>query len=77
MKCPYCNGTGELTAHCPGPLIKATRETLGLTQLELSAAVGLSRAQIANIEAGRSDIPTKTLIAFANAMGVKPGEILP
>lgn len=77
MKCPHCNGTGELAVFGIGDLVKAHRQGAKLTQEELSERAGLSRAQIANIEAGRSDIPVKTLMRLAEGIGCKAGELLP
>lgn len=69
MKCPRCNGTGEVPGLATGEAIRAFREKLGMTQLELSEVVGRSRAQIANIESGRSDLPISMLARFAKALG--------
>lgn len=77
MRCPHCNGTGELAVYGIGDLVKAKRNEAKLTQIELSERTGISRAQIANIEAGRSDIPVKTLMRLAEGIGCKAGELLP
>lgn len=77
MKCPHCKGTGELTVVGIGDLVKAHRQEAGLTQEQLSEKAGLSRAQIANIEAGRSDIPVKTLVRIAEGIGCRAGDLLP
>ena len=67
MKCPHCNGTGELTPEqmTVGGLILAARRARYWTQEELARRVEMSRVQIANIELGRSDLPLKTLARFA------------
>lgn len=77
MKCPHCNGTGELEVFGIGDLVKARRKAAGMTQEELSGRTSISRAQIANIEAGRSDIPVKTLMRLADGIGCKAGDLLP
>lgn len=79
MKCPYCDGTGTLTQEHThvGALVLAARHSKGLTQLELSQDCGLSRAQIANLETGRTDIPVKTLMRIAKALGVSASELVP
>lgn len=77
MKCPHCNGTGELETFGIGDLLKAQRKVAKLTQEDLAAKSSISRAQIANIEAGRSDIPVKTLMRLADAIGCKAGDLLP
>lgn len=79
MKCPMCEGSGEMSAEhwTIGTSILATRRAKGLTQEQLSALVGITRPQIANIETGRSDMPTEMLLRFAKALGVRPAELLP
>mgnify|MGYP001555698466 CR=1 FL=1 len=79
MKCPHCNGTGSLSADSihPGTLILAMRKAKSLTQLDLASRVGMSRAQIANIEVGRSDMPLRTLARFAAALEVSMKDLVP
>lgn len=77
MRCPHCDGTGELPEPGFGAMVLARRKKLGLTQAEVSVKCGLGRAQIANIEAGRTDVPTKTLIRIAEALNCRPGDLLP
>lgn len=79
MKCPHCNGTGELTGdevHF-GALICAVRKARGWTQQELADAMHMSRGQIANVEVGRSDIPLKTLARFAEALKCTMKDLVP
>lgn len=78
MKCPYCDGTGQLEAAAHmGAVLKAAREGAGMTQEQVSAKIGRSRAQIANIEAGRSEITVSLLGQFAAAFGVSMKELVP
>ena len=79
MKCPHCDGTGELGAGAihTGTLILATRKAKGLTQLDLSQRMAMSRTQICNIEVGRSDMPLKTLKRFADALEVSMKDLVP
>lgn len=79
LKCPTCNGSGEISAEAwsIGLSILTVRRAKGLTQEQLANAAGVSRPQIANIESGRSDMPTETLLRFAKALGVRPAELLP
>jgi DNA-binding Xre family transcriptional regulator len=79
MKCPHCDGTGRLSLERAtyGEMILARRKAMGMTQDELSKKVMLSRAQIANVETGRSDIPMKTLQRFAEALECSPRDLLP
>lgn len=67
MKCPHCNGTGTLDAPHYGDLVHAQRRARGMTQQDVAEKAGISRAQIANMEAGRTDIPLKTLARIASA----------
>lgn len=79
MKCPHCDGTGELPpedAHV-GTLIMTHRKARGMTQEELANALGKSRPQIANIEAGRSSFDVRQLREYADALGVSARELIP
>lgn len=79
IKCPHCDGSGRLAVErtTVGDMILAARKASGLTQEELCKKVMLSRAQIANIESGRSDMPVKKLQLFADAFGCSPRDLLP
>lgn len=79
IACPHCDGTGRLEVKrtTVGDLLLAKRKASGLTQEELCKKVMLSRAQIANIESGRSDIPMKTLQRFAEAFECSPKDLIP
>ena len=79
MRCPHCNGTGELetTAAHVGVMILVARNAACMTQDELASNVGKSRAQIANIEAGRSSFDVKMLTTFADALGVPAKDLIP
>ncbi len=76
MKCPYCEGTGELDASI-GALIAARRNQLGLTQLDVAEKVGCTRAHIANLETDRTDLPIKTLLRVAMALDCSAKDLLP
>lgn len=79
VKCPHCDGTGRMAMEraSVGDMIQVQRKKAGLTQEQLCEKVLLSRAQIANIEGGRSDIPTKKLLLFAEALGCSARDLLP
>ncbi len=51
-----------------GLKVSKARRKLGLTQKALSEKVGLSRASIANIEAGRQNVLVHQLYAFSEAL---------
>ncbi len=76
MKCPHCNGTGELDATF-GALVKSKREDAGRTQQSVADAAGMSRAQLANIETDRTDVPLRTLLRIADALGISAKELVP
>lgn len=79
MDCPHCDGTGKIAVEAAhvGDMILAARKAKKWTQEMLASHVGLSRAQIANIEGGRSDVPMKTLSRFAEALGTTMRELVP
>lgn len=60
-----------------GDMIRAHRAALDMTQQQLSELVGRSRAQIANIESGRSDIPLSALARFAQAFKCSMKDLVP
>lgn len=79
MKCPRCGGSGDLpdaSVHV-GDMIRLQREARGWTQQILAERVGRSRAQVANLESGRSDIPVSGLQKFAAAFGCPMKDLCP
>lgn len=78
IPCPHCNGAGTIIMPDPhiGDMIAARRKLLGMTQADLAKAVKLSRGQVANTEAGRSDVTVKTLARYGLALQIAPGELL-
>lgn len=57
--------------------IRALRRSLGLTQDQLAKRVGISRASLANIEAGRQKVLVHHLFALANALDLEsPAQLL-
>jgi transcriptional regulator with XRE-family HTH domain len=59
-----------------GRRIRTAREARGHTQAELGTAVGLSRASVANVEAGVQRTPFHVMIAIAQALHVDPEQLL-
>lgn len=53
------------------------RRARGMTQQEVSDKASISRAQIANMEAGRTDIPLKTLQRIALALECSMKDLVP
>lgn len=60
-----------------GGIIRQRRRRLELPQTKLAGILGISRATLANIETGRQRILVHHLYAFAGALDMKPGELLP
>lgn len=56
--------------------IAQIRLSRGLTQLELSRQMGMSRAQLARIEAGSHNITLATLFRISSALQVSPSNIV-
>lgn len=77
--CPYCNGSGEVSAdemHV-GIVIASKRRKLQMSQASLAQAIGISRAAIANIENGRA-MPTVNYVrSLAKALRCKTDDLLP
>ena len=59
---PNFNGIGDV--------LKSAREKAGLTQLELSGMVGVSRAYYADVERGRYTPSLKVLSRLADILGI-------
>lgn len=81
MKCPHCDGTGEISVPNGSPhsglLILAARKAAGMTQSDLGTKVGRSNSHIANIEKGRFSFDVRQLAAFAEALGVTAKDLVP
>jgi transcriptional regulator with XRE-family HTH domain len=60
-----------------GGIIRQRRRRLELAQAKLAARLGMSRATLANIETGRQRVLVHHLYAFAKALDMKPGDLLP
>jgi transcriptional regulator with XRE-family HTH domain len=56
--------------------INRLRKARGLRQDDLAAAVGMTRSSIANTESGRQRLPLHTLLAVAQALGVRLVDLL-
>lgn len=59
-----------------GALLGIARRRRGLTQLQVADACGLTRASIANIEAGQQAIQVHTLIAACQTVGISPARLI-
>ncbi len=67
----------ELLRRHVGALIKARRKRLKITQEDLAARMGMSRAALANIETGRQNMLLHHLYRFAEMLGLKVTDLLP
>lgn len=59
-----------------GSKVEAMRIALGVSQEELAKRVGLKRASICNIEAGRQRVLLDDVQKFADAMATSPRALL-
>jgi len=59
-----------------GALLREHRERRGLTQSQVAQSVNLSRASVANVEAGRQNIPLHNWVALCQALGADPADII-
>jgi transcriptional regulator with XRE-family HTH domain len=60
-----------------GAIIRGKRRGRNLSQEKLAARLGIKRATLANIETGRQRILAHMLYAFAEALEIKPADLLP
>jgi len=60
-----------------GDQIKKRRKLLGFNQTVLADYLGLSRAQITNIELGTNGTPHETLWRICNALHCTPNDLFP
>ncbi len=79
MKCPHCDGTGEIKPESRdiGTMVVALRKARGMTQQQFADQAGYSRGQIANIETNRSDMTISRLVKLAEAFGCDVKDLFP
>jgi transcriptional regulator with XRE-family HTH domain len=53
-----------------GSAVAQRRKALGLTQADIAARIGMTRASIANIETGRQKVLLHQVYLLANALGL-------
>jgi transcriptional regulator with XRE-family HTH domain len=70
-------GAAEQVYKAFGAQVRSRREVLGLTQLQLSKEIGLTRGSVANIEAGRQSVLLHQLLDIATALQQTPEQLLP
>lgn len=59
-----------------GVRVRIVREILDLTQADLAERVGLERASVTNIEAGRQRVSLDAVERFARALGTTPKNLM-
>ena len=59
-----------------GTNLREARERLGLTQEQVAERSGVHATEVSRIEAGKRDPRVSTLERLANAVEVKPGQLL-
>ena len=68
--------SGSKTTHNIGATIRKLRETKGLTQDQLAAAVGMMRSHISRIEAAKHRPTLETLEKIAKALKISVAELV-
>lgn len=78
ITCPRCNGAGTIEAESIsiGDRFKQQRTKLARTQAETAPLIGISRAQLANIEGDRSRPSIENFVKAADAFGVSVDYLL-
>jgi transcriptional regulator with XRE-family HTH domain len=56
--------------------LKAVRESKLMTQQELAEAAGVSPTTVSHLETGKASAQFRTIRKLADALGVKPEELL-
>jgi transcriptional regulator with XRE-family HTH domain len=59
-----------------GGAIRALREARGLTQEQLADLASVHRTYVGSVERGERNVTVETLSRFAEALEVRPSEIL-
>lgn len=60
-----------------GDIIRKTRRTLNISQMQLAERIGVSYQQVQKYETGQSEITTSRLYQIADALGIEPISLLP
>ncbi len=59
-----------------GENLKRIREQKGVSQVDISKSLGVSRGFVSNIENGKTNPTLATITKLAKAVGVSAGELL-
>ncbi len=78
IPCPRCSGTGKVQPESIsiGDRFKQQRSKMGVMQAELAPKIGISRAQLANIEGDRSRPSIENFVKAADVFGVSVDYLL-
>lgn len=68
--------TPRLKRPPPKYFFRAWRKERGLTQEQLAERIGMSVSSVSQIETGKQGFTDGTLMAFADALNVEPGDLL-
>lgn len=60
-----------------GRILRQLREAKGRSQVEIAKAVSISPAHLARLEAGQRGLYVEDFVRIAEALGEKPGNLLP
>jgi transcriptional regulator with XRE-family HTH domain len=60
-----------------GRILRHLRESKGLSQAEVAKTVAISPAHLARLEAEQRGLYVKDFVSIAEALGEKPGNLLP
>ena len=60
-----------------GRILRHLRESKGWSQADVAKAVGISPAHLARLEAEQRGLYVKDFVSIAEALGEKPGNLLP
>jgi transcriptional regulator with XRE-family HTH domain len=60
-----------------GRILRRLRESKGRGQAEVARSVGISPAQLARLEANQRGLYVEDFVSIAEALGEKPGNLLP
>lgn len=60
-----------------GRILRKLRESTGRSQAEVARAVSISPAHLARLEAGQRGLYIEDFVSIAEALGEKPGNLLP
>lgn len=66
----------KITASCFGPVLRQFRIARSLTQDELAARMGIASPYISRLESGHKLPSLEMVCKLAEALGVKPSELI-